>query len=139
MQDHTPLLASKAPPDQLRSVEEAVGKTITADLQGGKVTLPLILALQNALEGGQRFADFRDLVSGIIETGEADARTKSRLVEGVHATGGLLEAKSIAMSYAQKGRDSLLEALRGLPTRCATTDATASMLAVLEFVTERKN
>lgn len=122
--------------------EGEVGKSVTADLLEGKVTLPLILALEAARAGGGRFAAFQSLVSSILETGEADADAKKALVEGVHATGGLREAKAIARSHAQNGREALLAARDALAARghLPTTHAPAleSLLGLLDFVVERR-
>lgn len=123
--------------------EEVVGKAIMADLLEGKVTLPLILALANCA----REAAFRKTVDAITGSGEATEEEKHLLVEGVHATGGLLEAKSIARSYAQKARDALEEATAHLcritsapePVAPKASDARQSLHGLLEFVVERKN
>jgi len=120
-----------------------VGKNITADLLEGKVTLPLILALANAEASAESdgAARFRETVAAITETGEADAAQIAALVDGVHAYGGLLEAKSVAREYAEKGREALLKALalrdagKAVPHVPA---ASVSLLALLDFVTDRK-
>jgi octaprenyl-diphosphate synthase len=136
--------------------ENLVGKGVTADLLEGKFTLPLILALGNAAQGGAQFAGFRALVSRIVETGEATAEDKRALVEGVHASGGLLEAKAIARGYAQNGREALNAALEIVGTHAPSLSppssgadtthnaetraaAAASLTALLDFVVERKN
>ncbi|MCA2961483.1 MAG: polyprenyl synthetase family protein [Silvanigrellales bacterium] len=122
--------------------EDEVGKSVTADLLEGKVTLPLILALALADSGGERFAGFRKLVSTILETGEADATAKKALVEGVHATGGLHEAKAIAKAYVQTGRQALLSALDSLSSQGSRVSrgapAVESLFGLLDFVVERR-
>lgn len=92
---------------------EVVGKTLVADLFEGKVTLPVILAMQ--LQEGHSLAqanvlELRALVTTLLESGQADDAQKTELVTRVRACGGVQRAYDMAQGYAQKAAESLNQA-----------------------------
>jgi geranylgeranyl pyrophosphate synthase len=114
---------------------EALGKAAVADLKDGKVTLPVIFGLQKA---GEHSA-LAQLVAALLESGEATPAQIQQLVEDVRLSGGLHEAKSLAQSYASKARIALQNALQKGNVISTGNAAAESLMALLEFVIERKN
>ena len=83
--------------------KNVVGKPVTNDLLEGKITLPLIYALQ------KDNAKLNLLVNKIIESGEATSEEKMQLVNLVKETGGLQLAIKKAEDYSFLARKNLEE------------------------------
>jgi len=118
---------------------EQLGKPVLSDLKEGKMTLPLIFALQangasRAAGGdgkGHSHADGRSRVAKVLE--ERDFRTvrPEEIAKLVQQTGALARATSMAQGYVRRAKECLEE----LPD----TDYRRALLAVPDFILERQN
>ena len=118
---------------------EQLGKPVLSDLKEGKMTLPLIFALQangasrpsGADGNGHSHADGRSLVAKVLE--ERDFRTvrPEDITKLVQQTGALARATSMAQGYVRRAKECLEE----LPD----TDYRRALLAVPYFILERQN
>ena len=80
---------------------QQLGKPVLSDLKEGKVTLPLIYAMEN----GHREA--RELVARVLAEKEFHSVRPETIVSLVHDSGALDRARSLAQEYAQRGKDCL--------------------------------
>jgi octaprenyl-diphosphate synthase len=115
---------------------EILGKPVLSDLKEGKVTLPLIFALQaqaTTPHAAPRTADGdgRRLVEKVLE--ERDFRTvrAEEIVKLVRETGALDRATKLAKEYVHRSKASLAV----LPD----TEYRRALLAVPDFILEREN
>src|SRR5579864_1179192 len=96
---------------------EQLGKPVLSDLKEGKVTLPLIYAMEN----GHR--DAREMVARVLEEKEFHSVRPETLVALVHESGALERARNLAHEYARRAKACLnghgdseyARALRTLP------------------------
>jgi octaprenyl-diphosphate synthase len=96
---------------------EQLGKPVLSDLKEGKVTLPLIYAMEN----GHR--DARELVARVLEEKEFDSVRPETIVALVQESGALERARNLAHDYARRAKACLnghgdseyARALRTLP------------------------
>lgn len=96
---------------------EQLGKPVLSDLKEGKVTLPLIYAMDN----GHREA--RGLVARVLEEKEFHSVRPEKIVSLVHESGALERARNLAYDYANRAKACLngngdseyARALRTLP------------------------
>ena len=96
---------------------EQLGKPVLSDLKEGKVTLPLIYAMEN----GHR--DARELVARVLEEKEFDSVRPETIVALVQESGALDRARNLAHEYAGRAKACLnghgdseyARALRTLP------------------------
>lgn len=96
---------------------QQLGKPVLSDLKEGKVTLPLIYAMDN----GHREA--RGLVARVLEEKEFHSVRPETLVSLVHESGALDRTRNLALEYAGRARACLnghgdseyARALRTLP------------------------
>ena len=99
------------------STDHALGKGAGVDLLGGKVTLPLIDLLS-------RQPSARDIVQTVMREGSYDSVRRDELMVGVNAAGSIERARTLADTYAEAARQSLVvlqgskysEALKAIPT-----------------------
>jgi octaprenyl-diphosphate synthase len=97
--------------------DETLGKPAGVDLLEGKLTLPLIYALE------QKPA-LRARVQKIMREGDYEEFPRAELLEATRSTGSLDRARNLAHHFAQTARDSLAElkdskyvdALRAIPS-----------------------
>ena len=118
---------------------EKLGKPVLSDLKEGKVTLPLIFALQAQAHAaafdsnGQAHAngEGRRLVEKVLE--ERDFRTvrAEQIARLVRETGALDRATKLAKEYVRRSKASL----EVLPD----TEYRRALLAVPDFILEREN
>ncbi|PWT92817.1 MAG: polyprenyl synthetase family protein [Proteobacteria bacterium] len=80
---------------------EQLGKPVLSDLKEGKVTLPLIYAMEN----GHREA--RALVARVLEEKEFHSVRPETLVALVHDSGALDRARNLAHEYAHRAKACL--------------------------------
>ncbi|MGH9733997.1 MAG: polyprenyl synthetase family protein [Candidatus Acidiferrales bacterium] len=104
---------------------EQLGKPVLSDLKEGKVTLPLILALENDGAGGRQF-----VATVLEERGFRTVRAED-IAALVRTTGALDRAAELARDYAERAKASL----EGLPD----TEYRRALLAVPDFILERQN
>ena len=77
---------------------QQLGKPVLSDLKEGKVTLPLIYAMEN----GHREA--RELVARVLAEKEFDSVRPETIVSLVHDSGALDRARCLAQEYAQRAK-----------------------------------
>jgi octaprenyl-diphosphate synthase len=113
---------------------EKLGKPVLSDLKEGKVTLPLILALQTASNGngkGHANGAGRELVAKVLEErGFINVRPE-QITQLVRETGALDRAFAAARAYVARAK----ECLRELPD----TEYRRALLAVPDFILDREN
>ncbi len=80
---------------------QQLGKPVLSDLKEGKVTLPLIYAMEN----GHREA--RELVSRVLAEKEFDSVRPETIVSLVQDSGALDRARCLAQDYAQRAKSCL--------------------------------
>jgi octaprenyl-diphosphate synthase len=129
---------------------EKLGKPVLSDLKEGKVTLPLIFALQaqasmcaTATHGGSQGADGdgkghagsngngRRLVSKVLEEHDFQSVRPEEITSLVQETGALERASKLATEYVMRAKASL----EILPD----TEYRRALLAVPDFILEREN
>ncbi|APJ05005.1 polyprenyl synthetase family protein [Silvanigrella aquatica] len=116
--------------------QKLVGKPVLTDLLEGKVTIPLIYAL-NANHSLKN--ELLILVNKIIETAEATSDDKNRLLNLVKETGGLEKAYEVAEFYAHSARNSLNEIKNKINFSDKQTQAFNALYEITYFVMNRKN
>jgi octaprenyl-diphosphate synthase len=80
---------------------EQLGKPVLSDLKEGKVTLPLIYAMEN----GHR--DARESVARVLEEKEFDSVRPETIVALVQESGALDRARNLAYEYARRAKACL--------------------------------
>jgi octaprenyl-diphosphate synthase len=112
---------------------EQLGKPVLSDLKEGKVTLPLILALQNGTSsnGNPPNAERRRLVAKVLEERGFVSVRPEQITKLVEETGALKRASNLAREYVSRSKACLEE----LPD----TEYRRALLAVPDFILDRKN
>jgi octaprenyl-diphosphate synthase len=118
---------------------EQLGKPVLSDLKEGKVTLPLIFALQNgnaahAAEGesnGHSASEGRRLIAKVLEERGFLSVKPEQIARLVRETGALARASNLAREYVSRAKACLEE----LPD----TECRRALLAVPDFILERQN
>lgn len=119
---------------------EKLGKPVLSDLKEGKVTLPLIFALQNgALQNGaagvdgngHAASDGRRLIARVLEERGFLSVHPEEIAKLVRETGALDRAANLARDYVNRAKACLDE----LPE----TEYRRALLAVPDFILEREN
>jgi octaprenyl-diphosphate synthase len=110
---------------------EKLGKPVLSDLKEGKVTLPLIFALESARASGNGHGDGRRLVAKVLEERGFVSVRPEQITELVRETGALDRASKLARQYVDRAKACLLE----LPD----TEYRRALLAVPDFILEREN
>jgi octaprenyl-diphosphate synthase len=123
---------------------EKLGKPVLSDLKEGKVTLPLIFALeagtQAAAEGNgdgvghahsNANGDGRRLVAKVLEERDFQSVRPEQITRLVKETGALDRSRKMAREYVSRAKESLSE----LPD----TEYRRALLAVPEFILDREN
>jgi len=118
---------------------EQLGKPVLSDLKEGKVTLPLIFALESddaratasAGSNGRANHDGRRLVATVLEERGFRTVAAEEISDLVRATGALERAAQLAREYASRAKT----ALEGLPD----TEYRRALLAVPDFILERQS
>lgn len=112
---------------------DVLGKPVANDLLEGKVTLPLIYALET------KNPNLNALVAKIIENGQASAEEKRKLIDFVHESGGLKQALQKAEDYAQLALDQLEKIKFTLKLNENSLKAYQTLSSITEFARNRKN
>jgi len=84
-------------------VNRDLGKNTGDDLREGKMTLPVILALEKASEAE------REIIAGALGNPDAGADIFSKVLDVITKYGGLETATSRALKHAQNARDVISE------------------------------
>ena len=103
-----------------------LGKPVLSDLKEGKVTLPLIYAMEN----GHREA--RELVARVLEEKEFISVKPERLVSLVHESGALQKTRILAHEYAAKAKACISSGQRD-------SEYARALLTLPDFILEREN
>ncbi len=104
---------------------EQLGKPVLSDLKEGKVTLPLIYAMEN----GHRQA--RELVARVLEEKEFNSVQPETLVALVRDSGALDRTRSLAHAYARRAK-SCIDG-RG------DSEYARALMTLPDFILEREN
>jgi octaprenyl-diphosphate synthase len=119
---------------------EKLGKPVLSDLKEGKVTLPLIFALQNgrapqaAADGGEIphwAAEGRRLIAKVLEERDFVSVRPEQIARLVEESGARARAAALAREYVSRAK-ACLEVLPDSEYRRA-------LLAVPDFILEREN
>ena len=117
---------------------EQLGKPVLSDLKEGKVTLPLIIALQNGASqsangnsNGHSTTEGRQLVAKVLEERGFLSVRPEQITKLVVETGALASASNHAREYVSRAK----ACLEDLPD----TEYRRALLAVPDFILERKN
>ena len=105
------------------SREKILGKPVGNDLREGKVTLPLIYALESAEPEERR------LVETVLADGNYDQVPFGKILQILHRHSGVERARERAQSFTEKARAIILEFPDSLYRR--------SLQAVTDLVTDR--
>jgi octaprenyl-diphosphate synthase len=104
---------------------EQLGKPVLSDLKEGKVTLPLIYAMEN----GHREA--REMVAQVLKEKEFHSVQPETLVALVRDSGALDRARNLAYSYARRAK----ECING----DRDSEYARALQTVPDFILEREN
>lgn len=104
---------------------QQLGKPVLSDLKEGKVTLPLIYAMEN----GHREA--RELVARVLEEKEFDSIKPEKIVSLVHDSGALDRARNLAHEYARRAKACL--------NGHADSEYGRALVTLPDFILEREN
>jgi octaprenyl-diphosphate synthase len=104
---------------------EQLGKPVLSDLKEGKVTLPLIYAMEN----GHR--DARELVARVLEEKEFDSVRPETIVALVQESGALDRARNLAHEYARRAKACL--------NGHRDSEYARALLTLPDFILEREN
>jgi octaprenyl-diphosphate synthase len=111
---------------------EQLGKPVLSDLKEGKVTLPLIFALEaDGASNGHSRGEGRQLVAKVLEERGFLSVRPEQITKLVKDTGALARASNLARDYVSRAKASLDE----LPE----TEFRRALLAVPDFILDRKN
>jgi len=104
---------------------EQLGKPVLSDLKEGKVTLPLIYALESAGKEGQR------LVQTVLEEKGFESVRPEEITALVHKSGALDRTRTAAHDFARRAKACL--------NGNANSDFGRALLAVPDFILDRDN
>jgi octaprenyl-diphosphate synthase len=104
---------------------EQLGKPVLSDLKEGKVTLPLIYAMEN----GHR--DARELVARVLEEKEFDSVRPETIVALVQESGALDRTRNLAHEYAHRAKAFL--------NGHGDSEYARALLTLPDFILEREN
>jgi len=104
---------------------QQLGKPVLSDLKEGKVTLPLIYAMEN----GHREA--RELVAQVLKEKEFNSVRPETLVALVNESGALDRTRTLAHEYARRAKSCL--------TNHADSEYARALLTLPDFILDREN
>jgi octaprenyl-diphosphate synthase len=112
------------------SSPEKVGKPVLSDLKEGKVTLPLIFALQNG-SGKESHAAHRRLVAAVLEERGFQSVRPEEITQLVRESGALDRARKLAEAHARQA----VACLDALPD----SEYRRALSSVPAFILDREN
>ena len=104
---------------------EQLGKPVLSDLKEGKVTLPLIYALESAGAEGQR------LVQTVLEEKGFESVRPEQITSLVHKSGALDRTRAAARDFAERAKACL--------NGNSTSDFGRALMTVPDFILDRDN
>ena len=104
---------------------EQLGKPVLSDLKEGKVTLPLIYAIENG------HSESRELVARVLAEKEFNSVRPETIVALVQDSGALDRTRALAEEYARRAK----ECLSGF----ADSEYSRALAALPEFILDREN
>ena len=104
---------------------EQLGKPVLSDLKEGKVTLPLIYAMENGK------GEAREMIARVLAEKEFQSVRAETLVALVRDSGALDRARKLAHEYAGRAKACL--------NGCGETEYSRALLAVPDFILDREN
>jgi octaprenyl-diphosphate synthase len=110
---------------------EELGKPVLSDLKEGKVTLPLIFALEIQANSNGHSGEGRRLVAKVLEERGFVSVRPEQITRLVKETGALNRASNLARDYVKHSKAALEE----LPD----SEYRRALLAVPDFILDRKN
>jgi len=104
---------------------EQLGKPVLSDLKEGKVTLPLIYAMENG------HSEARELVARVLEEKEFHSVQPETLVALVRDSGALDRVRGLAHDYARRAKACL--------NGTSASDYGRALVTLPDFILEREN
>ncbi len=104
---------------------EQLGKPVLSDLKEGKVTLPLIYALENGESAGRR------MVATVLEEKGFNSVRPEQITALVRQSGALERARQLAFDYAQRAKNCL--------NGWGNSDYGRALLTVPDFILDRES
>jgi octaprenyl-diphosphate synthase len=104
---------------------EQLGKPVLSDLKEGKVTLPLIYAIENGHH------EAREMVARVLEEKEFHSVQPETLVAFVRNSGALERARNLAHDYARRAKECLNGA--------GDSEYGRALMTLPDFILEREN
>jgi octaprenyl-diphosphate synthase len=108
---------------------EQVGKSVAADLRAGKITLPVLCALEN--ERAEKNNDLAKLVDEALHSGECTDEKLEKIIALVNSTGGIESAIAEGKRRITAAQNALKKAFELLPHRTAESQSTFNLLLAL--------
>ena len=111
---------------------EKLGKPVLSDLKEGKVTLPLIFAMQNRVGGnGHADGNGRELVAAVLREKGFESVRPEEITSLVRESGALERSRQLAVEYATRAKECLEE--------CKDSEFRRALLAVPDFILDRES
>ncbi len=107
------------------SSSATLGKPVLSDLKEGKVTLPLIYAMENGNAAGRR------LVAQVLAEKGFHSVRPEQITDLVHESGALDRARRVAHDYAARAKESL--------NGYGEAECRRALLTVPDFILERES
>ena len=104
---------------------EQLGKPVLSDLKEGKVTLPLIYAMDNG------HSEARELVARVLEEKEFDSVRPETIVALVRESGALDRTRNLALEYGRRAKACL--------NGHGQSEYGRALLTLPDFILEREN
>lgn len=111
---------------------ETVGKSVGADLRGGKITLPILCALERERLAKEK--PISEIVSRTLNEGSCSDTELSALLQHIRAHGDIESALRVGKQHVASAQQALLTAYEMLPSK--NSDASKNTLEILMTLPE---